>query len=808
MPIRLLLTFLGLCCNPPCTTEIAAETFMSAARDFLPAQSSAATADAYTEPPENSVALPGLAIDTSQYFDAPAAAYLNYRGKPGTFRLEILAIAEEDGESLYEIFVNGQSVGQRRTPSSDRKRTPVWLDFGTATIQPGNRIEVLFRGHTNLKIPEGEGFAWSRGRWRGLRITPTEAPPPSRDASIQLKHVPLWTGIRHPVDDLASDIFVFNPYGEPIRPQQLSPRSGERSIAFVVDVLGQWIVKAGDKSFTYQVDPGKYLGPLSIWSRNSQTLATSNDRPLRLYWQNCSLPRKLLESTSTQKAYINAVHHSPINLIKFTEPLINQLTSESASPLENLEKELDKVEAMLDAFGEKSIYLWLSQPIIADSVVEALSSGETTFIHKRIREIILLRWNVWIPELAPTFTKPELERLPTGTRRLFESTSVFEANSNQVFLLDGMLSKENRGFNLPMVSRNSLPQQGIDPQENALGSQAIWIGNGSYPDIDFDSNGSAHIVYSRNGSLYYRSFESNTKILSPETDTTIRFKEKGDSPHRSDPEVAIDPEGNIHILAGTHYVIGDGRNWTKIETNFRRDTALAIDSQGNLFVCKRGGNHGGMIGIDILRSGTRRLQATENDPDIGTIFGHTWSLGKLHPYGSVFVDPQDTLYVVYRQGAPDYIAWRSSPDKGTTWHGGGVYGGDVWQSEAPSGIADDAGNIFVIGPQGWLFVKRSTHEQFQSIGHAINCWGRDLPELGIVTDERIAIASFGGRIAFLENGGLSPETRIIPPDRKPVGFVNLAAEKKSKKAFAILESGTEVENDKIAGTSNIWLVEL
>lgn len=117
----------------------------------------------------------GVAIDTVRHAGRPAAADLIYAGPAGRFVLELTAVAEEDGESTYRIELAGRGLETRRNPPVTEKRVPVPHRWGPVDLQPGDRIRVVFAGATNGKIPEGNGTAWARGRWRALTLIPAPA---------------------------------------------------------------------------------------------------------------------------------------------------------------------------------------------------------------------------------------------------------------------------------------------------------------------------------------------------------------------------------------------------------------------------------------------------------------------------------------------------------------------------------------------------------------------------------------------------------------------------------------------------------
>lgn len=146
----------------------------SATTDFVPSK------DPVFSPyyRETNASLPtehGVAIDTLKHRAQPAAAELVFAGPTGSYDVTLIAVAEEDGESSYRFIIDGQDQGVRQNPPQSAKRTPVPHRWAGVTLKTGGTIQVVFAGHTNEKIPEGAGTAWSRGRWRSLTVTASPA---------------------------------------------------------------------------------------------------------------------------------------------------------------------------------------------------------------------------------------------------------------------------------------------------------------------------------------------------------------------------------------------------------------------------------------------------------------------------------------------------------------------------------------------------------------------------------------------------------------------------------------------------------
>lgn len=106
--------------------------------------------------------------------DRFARASQTFTGESGVYPIRITTLTEEDGESIYRLLVNGTVVGTYQNPyigpGSPLDLQPnqhVWNDIA---LNNGDTISVESNSATNGEIPEGEGTAWARGRWRSLEL--------------------------------------------------------------------------------------------------------------------------------------------------------------------------------------------------------------------------------------------------------------------------------------------------------------------------------------------------------------------------------------------------------------------------------------------------------------------------------------------------------------------------------------------------------------------------------------------------------------------------------------------------------------
>ncbi len=142
-----------------------------ATRDFAPVRT-ADFAAFYAETKDPDPSLHGLAVNPRQHRDRFAAAVLVFAGPAGTYTLALHAVAEEDGESVYRLAVNETLLESRTNPVTAEKRLRVVHRWAGVALRPGDRLAVHFAGRSNGRIPEGDNFAWSRGRWRALEAIP------------------------------------------------------------------------------------------------------------------------------------------------------------------------------------------------------------------------------------------------------------------------------------------------------------------------------------------------------------------------------------------------------------------------------------------------------------------------------------------------------------------------------------------------------------------------------------------------------------------------------------------------------------
>ncbi|RED49271.1 hypothetical protein [Seonamhaeicola aphaedonensis] len=106
--------------------------------------------------------------------DKWASASLYFEGETGYYSAELNTITENDGESNYEFYVNGRILKALVNPETSESFKEVKLKIGKLFLKKGDKIKVASKAVTNGKIPENDGTAWSRGRWKSLILSPVD----------------------------------------------------------------------------------------------------------------------------------------------------------------------------------------------------------------------------------------------------------------------------------------------------------------------------------------------------------------------------------------------------------------------------------------------------------------------------------------------------------------------------------------------------------------------------------------------------------------------------------------------------------
>lgn len=103
-----------------------------------------------------------------------ASAKTAFKGETGMYKVVLHAMAEQDGESSYTIKVNKTLAKTVMNPEVSESFKKVELNFGTLYLKTGDVITIASNAHSNGRLPEKGGTAWSRGRWNGLSFFKSE----------------------------------------------------------------------------------------------------------------------------------------------------------------------------------------------------------------------------------------------------------------------------------------------------------------------------------------------------------------------------------------------------------------------------------------------------------------------------------------------------------------------------------------------------------------------------------------------------------------------------------------------------------
>lgn len=125
-------------------------------------------------PPYKDKGRNAVAINAGVYKGKFAAAQKEFTGVSGFYNITLTSLTEEDGESTYRIKVNGELVAEVQNPETDADMAEHKFDFEKVYIPTGAIVQIESNTHSNGKIPEGDAFAYSRGRWRSIAFQCTE----------------------------------------------------------------------------------------------------------------------------------------------------------------------------------------------------------------------------------------------------------------------------------------------------------------------------------------------------------------------------------------------------------------------------------------------------------------------------------------------------------------------------------------------------------------------------------------------------------------------------------------------------------
>jgi hypothetical protein len=307
------------------------------------------------------------------------------------------------------------------------------------------------------------------------------------------------------------------------------------------------------------------------------------------------------------------------------------------------------------------------------------------------------------------------------------------------------------------------PKDGDDWILHVFASHPEVVATGNFPVIATDQNGNLHIAYNRNG-LKYKKYDSKTRQWSQEQSPGCACEHL----ERSAPNVVVDSKGNPHVFCGRDYAYFDGRRWRTSRPGGTRDTKLVIDSQDNVYLTSRGGNHGGYIGLVKKAPGASWVVMT--DPDLAQKGTND------HHYADMFIDRNDHIHLVHRNGPVVRNTYRMSTDGGKTWPLQENVN-DRWD-EAPHVIADSKGKVYMTTGLGELWVRNPDDGDWADMERKVQIRSRMRAKLDIDDKDNIYITAFGGRINTRYNKAWMGENLLEQVTDKPmIGFVSTKGSK-------------------------------
>jgi hypothetical protein len=111
-----------------------------------------------------------LAIDSGKFPNRWAAAEKVFEGENGVYEFTLVTLKEKDGEPTYRIRINGKLIGDYQHPYTGLDYEEERVTWKGIELKNGDLIRVESNNISNGLIPEGNGFAFARGRWTQLII--------------------------------------------------------------------------------------------------------------------------------------------------------------------------------------------------------------------------------------------------------------------------------------------------------------------------------------------------------------------------------------------------------------------------------------------------------------------------------------------------------------------------------------------------------------------------------------------------------------------------------------------------------------
>ena len=129
-----------------------------------------------------------LAINAADpnYRNKFARAEHEFTGADGIYDITINAMGEIDGDGTYRLLINGVVQGVSVNSPVTTDYTIIEHTFQGIALTAPDIIGVESNAVSNDKIPEGDGFAFARGRWKSVTISEHDAGSVNADMSADL----------------------------------------------------------------------------------------------------------------------------------------------------------------------------------------------------------------------------------------------------------------------------------------------------------------------------------------------------------------------------------------------------------------------------------------------------------------------------------------------------------------------------------------------------------------------------------------------------------------------------------------------
>lgn len=112
-----------------------------------------------------------IAVNAGKYKGVFGASKFKYEGTSGTYDITITSLTELDGESSYKLKIGDKYIGEFQNPETDTDYKEYTFTFKNLEVEKGAMVQVESNSHSNGKIPEGDAFAFSRGRWKSIAFS-------------------------------------------------------------------------------------------------------------------------------------------------------------------------------------------------------------------------------------------------------------------------------------------------------------------------------------------------------------------------------------------------------------------------------------------------------------------------------------------------------------------------------------------------------------------------------------------------------------------------------------------------------------